>query len=179
MLKGIANYLGLQLGWLACAWGAANALPWLGPLVVAVHLGLHLWWSADREREAIFIALVTLTGLIIDSVQKATGLVVYAADFSLLPWLAPAWIIAMWALFASAMSGSLQWLSGRYLLAALLGAIFGPLSYRAGAAMGAASFPLGEWLSLGVLAAIWAVVLPGLFWMHKRLNQDRDHPVGR
>jgi hypothetical protein len=179
MLKGIVNYLGLQLGWLACAWGAAQGFVWLGPAVVAVHLGLHLWWSENRQREVFFIALVTLAGLVIDSVQKATGLVAYAADFPLLSWLAPAWIIAMWALFASAMSGSLQWLAGRYLLAALLGAIFGPLSYRAGAAMGAASFPLGDGFSLGVLAAIWALVLPGLFWMHKRLNRAWDHKAGR
>lgn len=177
MLKGLLNYLGLQLGWLACAWGAAHGRPWLGPLVVAVHLGLHLCWSANRQREAVFIALATLVGLVVDSLQKATGLVAYAADYPLLPWLAPAWIIAMWALFASAMSGSLQWLSGRYLPAALLGAIFGPLSYRAGAAMGAASFPLGDWFSLGMLAAIWALVLPGLFWMHTKLNRTWDRLI--
>jgi hypothetical protein len=171
MLRTIVNYLGLQLGWLACAWGAANNCPWLGPVVVAVHIGLHLWWNTHRQREAVFIALVTLVGLVVDSLQKASGLVAYAADPPLLPWLAPAWIIAMWALFATAMSASLQWLSGRYLLAALLGAVFGPLSYRAGAAMGAASFPLGDWFSLGVLAIIWALVLPGLFWLNQKLKQ--------
>ena len=173
MLKGIVNYFGLQLGWLACAWGAANGRIWLGPSLVAMHLGIHLLWSDSRRREAIFIAIVMLLGLLVDSLQKVTGLVVYAADFPALPWLAPAWIVAMWVLFATAINSSLKWLQGRYLLAALLGAIFGPISYRAGAALGAASFPIGEWLSLGILAAIWAIVLPLLIWINYKLKHEK------
>lgn len=175
MLRGIVNYLGLQLGWLACAWGAAHDRMWIGPLIVAVHLGLHLFWSSNLQREAVYLALVTLLGLVVDSLQKVTGLVVYAADFPALPWLAPAWIVAMWALFATAISTSLQWLQGRYLLAALLGAVFGPLSYRAGAALGAASFPMGEWLSLGILAVIWAAVMPILIFIYQKLKRSWDH----
>ena len=171
VLKGIVNYLGLQLGWLACAWGAANGRVWLGPLVVGAHLGLHLWWSDTRRREAVFIAIVTLLGLVVDSVQKVTGLVIYAADFPAIPWLAPAWIVAMWALFGTAISTSLKWLQGRYFLAAFLGAIFGPLSYRTGAALGAASFSKGEWFSLGILALIWGLVLPALLWINQKLKR--------
>ena len=94
MPRGLVNYLGLQLGWLACAWGAANGRVWLGPVVVAAHLGIHLLWSDFRRSEVIFIAIVTLLGLVVDSLQKVTGLVLYAADFPSLPWLAPAWIVA-------------------------------------------------------------------------------------
>ena len=171
VIKGIVNYLGLQLGWLACAWGAANGRVWLGPLIVVVHLGIHLWWSESRRRETIFITIVTLLGLLVDSVQKVTGLVIYAADFPAIPWLAPAWIVAMWALFATAISTSLKWLQGRYLLAVVLGAIFGPLSYRAGAALGAASFSKGEFFSLGILALIWGLVLPALLWINQKLKR--------
>jgi len=176
MLRGIVNYLGLQLGWLACAWGAANGLPWLGPLVVAVHLGIHLYWSAERRREAVFIVIVTLLGLVVDSLQKVSGLVVYAADFPALPWLAPPWIVAMWTLFATAINSSLKWLDGRYGLAAILGAVFGPLSYRAGAALGAASFSYSEGLSLAVLALIWAAVMPALVWINARSLDVFQHP---
>jgi hypothetical protein len=155
---------------LACAWGAANDLSWLGPLLVCVHLGLHLLWSEARRREAIFIGLAVLLGLLVDSLQKTAGLVVYAGDFPTLPWLAPAWIVAMWALFATALNSSLKWLHGRYALAALLGAIFGPLSYRTGAALGAASFPLGDVFTLAVLAIIWGAVLPTLIYISSKVH---------
>jgi hypothetical protein len=172
MLRGLINYLGLQLGWLACAWGAANGRIWLGPLVVSIHLAIHFLWSKSRRRDAVFIAIATLLGLLVDSLQKATGLVVYAADLPLIPWLAPPWIIAMWTLFGTAISTSLKWLNDRYALAALLGAIFGPLSYRAGGAFGAASFPLGDLLTLGILAAIWAAILPVLILINKEVMSN-------
>jgi len=76
MPRKIFNYLGLQLGWFACAWGAGNHFPWLGPLIVVIHLGIHLYWSNSRRHEAIFIGIVTLLGLLVDSLQKVTGLVV-------------------------------------------------------------------------------------------------------
>jgi len=172
MPRKIFNYLGLQLGWFACAWGAGNHFPWLGPLIVVIHLGIHLYWSDSRRREAIFISIVTLLGLLVDSLQKVTGLVVYAGDSTAFSWLAPAWIVAMWALFASAINSSLKWLQGRYALAALLGTVFGPLSYRAGAALGAASFPLGDGLSLVLLAIIWGVTMPVLFRLNQRLKSE-------
>jgi hypothetical protein len=169
MLKGLINYLGLQLGWLACAWGAGNGYPWLGPVVVALHIGIHIYWSEKRQQEAVFIFSVTILGIFVDSLQKVTGLVDYAADFQSVPWLAPAWIVAMWALFATAINSSLQWLNNRYGLAFLLGAIFGPLSYRAGAAFGAATFPFGETISLIILALIWGTVMPLLISINQKL----------
>jgi hypothetical protein len=138
-------------------------------MIVAIHLGIHLYWSDSRRREAIFVGIVTLLGLLVDSLQKVTGLVEYAGDFPALSWLAPAWIVAMWALFATAINSSLKWLQGRYAFAALLGAFFGPLSYRAGAALGAASFPLGDVFSLGILAVIWGVTMPVLIFLNRRI----------
>ena len=54
-----------------------------------------------------------------------------------LPMLAPAWILALWALFAIALREPLRWLHGRWPLAALLGALGGPLSYAGAERLGA------------------------------------------
>ena len=170
LLKGASNYIGLQVGWLACVWGAANDMFWFGPLLVSLHLGIHLFWSDSRRREVIFISVVTLFGLMVDSLQKVTGLVEYNADFPTLPWLAPIWIIAMWSLFATSLNTSLKWLNRSYALAALLGIIFGPLNYRAGVALGAASFPLQDWITFGSLAVIWGITLPLLIWINRKLT---------
>lgn len=172
MLRGVFNYLGLQIGWFACALGAARGFPWVGPLVVSIYLALHLWWSSDRLRELRFILIAGVFGMAIDSLKKASGLISYASEFPPSNWLAPIWIIAMWMLFSSTLNGSLAWLQGRYALAAVLGAIFGPLSYIAGARMGAIVFNHNMTLTIGVLALVWASVIPALAWLARRMTSQ-------
>ncbi len=47
-MKLMLNFVAFQLGWFACVLGAANALPWLGPVVVATVVSLHLATSTGR-----------------------------------------------------------------------------------------------------------------------------------
>lgn len=176
-LRNLFNYLGLQLGWLACAVGAARGMPWLGPLVVGGYLAVHLRWSPRRE--AGFILLVGGLGLVVDSLKKGSGLLSYAAPWPPVGWLAPIWIVAMWLLFASAFNASLGWLQGRYGLAALLGAIFGPLSYIAGQRLEAVSFNYSQTLTVIVLALVWGGVTPLVAWLAQyappKANTWDDH----
>ena len=159
----LANFLGLQGGWFVCAWGAAEGRPWAGPLFVAGYMLIHLRWLAqDWRKEAGFIAAVCVLGFAVDGVMSGTGFLVYASPLTNLPWLAPVWIVGMWALFASAFNVSLAWLQGRPWLAFALGAVFGPLSYEAGARLGGVSFTADWWVSMAVLALVWGVVTAGL-----------------
>lgn len=176
MIRKIFNYVGLQVGWLACAIGAANGMAWLGPLVVALYLVLHLNWSAHRIKELRFILLVGLIGMVVDSLKKVTGLITYAGDIHV-GWLAPPWIIAMWLLFSTSLNGSLSWLKGRYVLAVILGAVFGPLSYVSGVRLGAAEFNFDFWITVGVLAMVWGLVVPILVWLSKRLVDEESFSI--
>ena len=154
----LVNFLGLQGGWLACARGAAEGWPWFGPLVVAIYMAIHLrWLAADWRKEAGFITAVCLLGFGVDGVMSGTNFLAYASP-SAWPWLAPVWIVGMWALFASAFNHSLGWLRGRLGLAFVLGAVFGPLSYAAGARLGGVAFGWDWALSMVILAAVWGVV---------------------
>ena len=67
----------------------------------------------------------------------------------------------LWALFASTMNISLNWLHDRKVLAMLIGAVAGPLSYWSGARLGALqlSNPSAAiiYLSIG-----WAAIVPVL-----------------
>jgi FtsH-binding integral membrane protein len=168
MIRKIFNYIGLQIGWLACAIGAAQGMAWLGPLVVALYLGLHLYGSPKRSQELRFILFVGLMGMVVDSLKKITGLITYAGDLPL-TWLAPPWIIAMWLLFSTSLNGSLSWLKGRYVLAGILGAVFGPLSYVSGSRLGAASFNDDFWVTIGILAVVWSLVVPGIVWLSEKM----------
>lgn len=66
----------------------------------------------------------------------------------------------MWLLFSTSLSGTLKWLQGRYLVAALLGAVFGPLSYVAGGRLGAIESNQDFLLTVLVLAVVWGLVVP-------------------
>lgn len=107
-MRKILNVVGTQIGWFACVLGAAKGLPWLGLVVAAVCLVLHLLWSTDRVRESQYILTVGLLGMVIDSLNKITGLLSYNGDMLNIAWLAPLWIGALWLQFASTMNLSLS-----------------------------------------------------------------------
>ncbi|MGE0443252.1 MAG: DUF2878 domain-containing protein [Gemmatimonadales bacterium] len=73
--------------------------------------------------------------------------------------MAPPWILVLWLQFGTVLRHALRWLRSRP-LAALLGAVGGPLSFRAGEALGAVDFGDHRLRSLAALAAVWAFAMP-------------------
>jgi hypothetical protein len=156
------NYLGFQLGWFACVGGAARGRPWLGPAAAAALIGLHLAAVPDRARELRRLAAVGVFGAAVESAAIALGLYGYAGGWGIW-WLAPAWIVALWALLGATFESSLSWLSRKPRLAALFGAVGSPLSFSAGVRMGAAGFVAPPPVALAALAVLWAAALPLAF----------------
>ncbi|MGK2926041.1 MAG: DUF2878 domain-containing protein, partial [Lysobacterales bacterium] len=170
------NFVAFQLGWFACVLGAANGLPWAGPLVVLAVVTLHLARARRPLPELRLIGLAMALGLLVDSLLLATGWLSYPSGLWLPgPWqsnLAPYWIVAMWALFATTLNLSMGWLRGRPLLAALMGAVGGPLSYLAGEKLGGIELTAPV-AALSALAFAWAVAMPLLMWAAARLDGVR------
>jgi hypothetical protein len=160
MLKTILNVLSYYVGWFACIVGTGQGHPLLGPVVVAGLLGLHLWLTTNALQEARFLVTIGLLGSALDSIVAGLGL--YSFTGTLVPWVCPPWITALWMLFGSTLHVSLSWLTGRPLMAFVLGVISGPLSYYAGARFGALAFPSDLMLSLVLLALVWGLTLPAL-----------------
>jgi len=159
MLRNIYNGIAFQAGWLACVLGVINGIPMLGPTVVAMLLGVHLLFFAhDPAREARIVLTVALLGSLLDVVQIKLGVFSFAQDV----WLYPLWMTSIWMMFATTLSGSMSWLSRRYLMAAVLGAVCGPLSYGAGVRLGAIEFASNPMWSILALGAVWGLAMPGL-----------------
>ncbi|HET6593216.1 MAG TPA: DUF2878 domain-containing protein [Xanthomonadales bacterium] len=171
----LVNFAAFQLGWFACVLGAAKGLPWLGPVVVAAVVALHLAMSRRPLSELYLVLVAMVIGLLVDSLLLATGWLQYSVGLWL-PGLAPYWIIAMWALFATTLNVSMGWMSGRPVLAVLMGAIGGPLSYLAGEKLGAIGLtqPLH---ALAALSLAWAVAMPLLMKLSARLDGVREQAV--
>jgi hypothetical protein len=162
MTQTLINALSFYCGWFACVLGAARGYPMLGPLVVVLLLGLHLFLTTDRTREVRMIATAGLVGSLLDTLMMRAGMYTFVGHS--LTWVCPLWITALWMIFATTLHSSLRWLLDRYVLAALLGAAGGPLSYYAGARLGALTLPSPPEPSLIVLAVVWGMALPGLVW---------------
>ncbi len=177
----ILNLALFQLGWWALVLSAAQGQPLIGLAVVALILAWHLGFVRPLASEALLIGLAALIGLSFDSLLIATGWVSFgppdpvaapvAAPTTALP---PAWMIALWANFATTLNLSLAGLQTRPWLAALLGLVCGPLAYWGGAGLGAMTFitPLP---ALITLALGWALLTPLLLALAATLAR-RSNP---
>jgi hypothetical protein len=156
--------------WFACIDGAARGLPWLGPLAVAVYVALYLRTipsGAARSRQAWLLALAGGAGYLADSVLVLSGVLRFPAQ-AVLGWPSTVWMVALWVLQAAVLGGAMSWLRGRFVLAAALGAVGGPLAYLAGERMGAALLGPTRPAAIAAVSALWAVAMPMLVWMERR-----------
>lgn len=162
----IVNAILYELGWASCVLGAAWGYPLSGGGLALLLVLVHLWLANDRGREVRLIGIAILLGVVVDSSQQAFGLFRFKPD-SLGFWL-PVWVFVIWAQFATLFHYALAWLAGRPVVAVLFGLIGGPLAYGGGIRLGAAEFGANPYLSLGLLAVIWALVVPLLVWLRQR-----------
>jgi hypothetical protein len=166
MIKLVYNFTASEAGWFACVLGAANGMPWIGPLAVLALVSIHLRLVKRPGAEVRLMLVAILMGLLADSLLVVSGLVSYP-NGTWIQGFAPYWILAMWAMFATTLNLSMKWMRGRIPLATLLGAIFGPLAYLAGEELGAISLE-SRGFAITALAVIWAVSMPLLVTLATR-----------
>ena len=166
----LLNFGMFYVGWFACVAGAGRGRVWLGPTVVAALFMGHLLLTRDRVREATLALTIGLFGFAVDTLQVSVGLYAFTGTH-VLPWMCPPWMVALWMLFASTLNSSMAWLAGRHRLAPVLGAVCGPLSYVAGARLGAIELHPNTLVSLAGIAVVWGLVMPALLILREALCQ--------
>ena len=145
---------------------AASDAAWVGIAFVAALLALHLRQARQPNLELRLVVSVVVLAAPWETLLIRTGLIAYPHG-ALWTGFVPPWLLALWVLFAIQVNVLFRWLRGRWWLAMMLGAIAGPLSFRAGAALGAAHIS-DMAAALGVLAVGWALWMPLLVWMGER-----------
>jgi hypothetical protein len=183
----VINVLGFQLAWWACVVGRSAGLP----LAVAL-LAWSVWLAPKPARAVALLLACTLIGLACDGLLLGSHLLrlvdVPACDVTrpgqwlqvgcrpaaaprpgLVLLLAPPWMAVLWPLLGSTLNHSMAWLQRRPVLAALLGAAGGLASYEAGARLGAVEMVDPTTCRI-VIAAAWAVLMPGLLALAARLR---------
>lgn len=164
----VATFVLFEGAWVACVAGAANGWMGWGVAAILVSIGWQLAISRRRDLDLALIAAAFGLGLAWDTLLVQSGTVVYAshAPFS---WMAPLWILALWAQLGSVVREPLRWLHHRPWLGVLLGGVGGAAAYAAAARMGACQFPQ-PMVVMGVLAVGWGILLPALLYLARCLD---------
>jgi len=166
----IFNIFGFQVSWWICVLGVKYGWPYLGPTMMAIYLLIHLYYFRVNQSEIIFIILVGFIGTIVDTIFLQSSLIIYYG--LTVSYIAPIWIIAMWLGFAATMNHSFSWVNGKWLIAFIIGAIFGPLSYIAGIKFDALFFQ-ETIFSILILAIVWGLIVPLLFLLNNKIIQHK------
>ncbi len=164
----IINFVLFQIGWFACVLGAAKQMPWLGVIVVFAIVVWHFSHAKQPKNELYLLILTLLIGAIYDQSMLQNDLITYQAH----GWsnaLVPAWILALWAEFATILNVSLRWMRNRTVIAVLFGAIGGPLAYIGAARLGAVTLNALP-LSYVALSIGWAIITPLLLKLSERYD---------
>lgn len=161
------TFAGYEAVWFAAVIGAGHELAWPGVAATLLFVVRRLGVSRYRAVEARLLGVALLLGLLFDAGLAWAGVAQYAAPW---PWpQAPAWLTALWLAFALTIVPLFGYLHERPGLAALFGAVGGPLAYL-GAAHGwhAVALVPPTWRALLGLAIGWGIALPLLCGLARR-----------
>lgn len=161
-MTNLSNFILFQLTWFCSVLGAANNLQWLALCGLLIFIAFHFCTTKLRYADSVIMASAFILGGLFDTLWVYLGWVSFKhAAFSPLP---PYWLICLWLAFALTINHSMSWMKSHYWLALLAGAISGPLSYLAGARLGAM-----QWIHVApaaiALTVSWALFMPFFLWL--------------
>jgi len=169
MGRKLLNIILFQAAWFTAVLGAANGNEWYGPLAVALVLLVHFVLIEDRLSELSLLLVTGILGFCFDTALSAAGIVTPRGHILPHPFSQP-WMVSLWLNFAATLNVSLEWLKGRYLLAAIFGAVGGAGSYYGGARLGA-TLALPDVQGIIILIVGWGIVTPILVWLAGRFQK--------
>jgi hypothetical protein len=166
----LANLVIYQATWFICVLGG-DQLAW-APLIL---LGIHLFFTPCRKADLIMIVSLVMFGIVLDGTLVTLGFFTFPGATFIIPY----WLIVIWMALATLPNHSLRWLKDRLALAAILGALGGPLAYWAGVRLGAATFNWPLSYSIVLLAVVWGLFFPAVMLFSTRNVPAPERPGTR
>jgi hypothetical protein len=174
-VNNLVNLICFQGVWFATIIGASEGRLWYGVAALSCFILIHHFLSTTAKADFKLATMAVIFGIVIETVFIQAGVLQYEYSIPSTEF-APFWILILWANLALTLNGCLRWLQGRYLLAALLGATGGPLTYFGGIKLGAATTELPMAYALVGIAVIYAITTPVLLLLAKRLSDGSQVP---
>ncbi|QYJ79782.1 DUF2878 domain-containing protein [Shewanella acanthi] len=148
------NAVSFQLVWWSSVlWGNWSLLLTIPLLLLHFGLVTSIENPHSCRRDLLVMIKVGVLGVAIDALLTLLGVF----EFNTSPW----WLDCLWLHFGLSLNHSLNFLRALpVFLQAILGGVFGSLSYLGGAQFYAVSLPLGVSTSALILAVLWTILLP-------------------
>lgn len=155
----IINLLIFQIGWVICVVGGSL---WAVFFTVPA-LAFHSRFYPEGSKDALGIALMLIIRLCHDNLLAASGILVFNDSV-----FSPLWLWCLWLLLGMTLKHSLAWVYSRPWVAAIGGAVSGPLAYVAGVALSDAQWGVPIMQASVIMAGVWLFILPlHRFLVHK------------
>ena len=175
-MVGTLNFLLYQIGWFACVLGAAFSRPGLGIAIALMLIAVHLWLATDRLGQIKILMVALGIGLLVDGILLGVGVFTFPTGM-MVAWLPPLWMSILWIQFATTFRYCLKWLSGRYVLGAVLALVGAPLAFIGGERLGAVAFFPPRFAHLIILGTVWCVAIPVLIYASDRIHSASKLPA--
>lgn len=153
------------VGWFGCVFFGKWQLAEWSLIFPSVALLLLITSKAATKKQVMVLLLSAVVGLVFDALALRFGLISFpnpAITF------VPLWLISMWLLFTTMVPVSHGLFKSNLLLAALLGAVFGPLSYYSGEAFEVFSFSNTK--AIVIYAIFWGIYFPAIHYIYRKLT---------
>lgn len=150
-LRLIINFILFQTSWFSALFLQEGAL-----IIIAVAIFLMGLLVQSRPISLFIVACLLPLSLLFEFIAISTGVVSYEATF------VPTWLVGLWVALLLTFNDSFRFmLSLQWWKVALAFAVFGPLSYMAGARFGALTISesmIHYWVLFGVMWATYAAL---------------------
>ncbi|SUI76294.1 DUF2878 domain-containing protein [Shewanella morhuae] len=148
------NALSFQVVWWSSVLWLNLSLVLTIPLLFVHFILLSSSGKAQYRKIDLGLMLkIAALGIGIDTVLSVLGVF----EFAVFPW----WLGCLWLHFSLSLNHSLAFIRPLPLICqALIGGIFGTLSYLAGAQFHAVNLPYGTVVSALILFVVWSILLP-------------------
>jgi hypothetical protein len=151
-------------------------LTWLGLILLgdifipmaATFLILHLYYQAGKN-ELSLILVVAVIGTLLDSTLAYSDVFIFP-DTQYIPF----WLVTLWCCFAATIRHSLSFLASSKILQFLIGGIFAPLSYLAGANFSVVYLTPSLGFSYLLLACLWGPLMVVIFFISEGLDMKDE-----
>lgn len=167
----VVNLFAYDVCWVALMLGAGRGWWWGAVALAAVSVGGQLWASPVRRRETLVVLGGALVGVASDAVGVWAGVFAYAGGSAVEFWIV---FYALWANFGTVLRPTLSWMWERLWLAALLGAVGGPLAYWGGSKLGAIELGENVAFSLAWVGVQYAALTPAWMLAARRFIPRRE-----
>lgn len=139
--------------WFAAVIGRGDWL-WLTALLVVAQIALAWKGGALIGRRSFhFYAILLVLGLCLEAIVIASGIISFTEGP--FPW----WLVLLWFGFVAMLMNTLDWLAGRYVVAACFGIASGPLTYAIGIRLDAAVLHASEWQLWALYGVLWSLYM--------------------